>query len=66
VTAVAVSKRCADLARKVTAPGYRVGDNPKLTVKQFEAALEEANGNLGATRACILKLSADYAAGLRR
>jgi hypothetical protein len=65
VTAVAVSRRCAALARKVAPPPYQVGDNPKVVLKRYEAALAEANANLGATGSCIERLSAQYAVGLR-
>lgn len=64
VTAVAVSARCKLLARKVPAPPYKVGDDPKLVLKRYEAALAQANANIGATGECIGRLSAEYRSGL--
>jgi hypothetical protein len=65
VTAVAVTDRCSALARQVADPGWKVGDDARVVIKRYEAALELQNTRLGATGACIRRMVREYAAGLR-
>ncbi len=65
VTAVTVTDRCSSLARRVADPGWKVGDDARVVIKRYEAALELANGRLGATGSCIRRLVREFASGLR-
>lgn len=63
VTAVAVSDKCARLARQVAPPAYKLNDDARVILKRYEAALETANENIGATGSCIRRLAAEYRGG---
>jgi hypothetical protein len=51
-TSFAIARDCENLAANVAAPELTVATDPKLAVGEFEVALDEANGNLTATRTC--------------
>ena len=63
-TAVDVTQRCRKLAKQVPAPQDYPGKDVYASRKEYEAALDLADGRLRATDACIAALAKAYAKGL--
>lgn len=51
-TAIAIPRNCEALAQNVGDPDINLQTDPKLAVGEYEVALDEANGNITATRTC--------------
>jgi hypothetical protein len=49
---VQIPRTCEELAKDVDGPDWHVGDNAKALLADTTVALEEAKGNLKATREC--------------
>lgn len=60
---VAIPRDCEELARQVAVPEWRSGMKVKPLLAKTTAALETANGNLDATRACQEAQRERFAAG---
>lgn len=58
---VQISRACEDLAQGVDAPEWRKGANAKALLADTTVALDEANGNLAATRLCQANQRQTYA-----
>lgn len=63
VTAVTIPTGCERLAGTVPPPAWRDGDDARLVLRRYEAALDQANQRLGAARACVQRIVAAYRAG---
>ena len=64
MTAVDITQRCRKLAKQVPAPQDWPGKDVYDSRKEYEAALDLADGRLQATDACIAALTKAYAKGL--
>lgn len=60
---IQIPRDCEALARNVEDPALDVATDPKLAVGEYEVALDEANGNLTATRTCQANQRKRFAKG---
>jgi hypothetical protein len=61
--AIQLPRDCEALARNVEDPALDVATDPKLAVGEYEVALDEANGNITATRTCQVNQRKRFAKG---
>lgn len=56
-----IPRDCEELAKQVTEPSWRKGDNPKVLLGRTTVALIQANDNLDATKSCQAKQREQFA-----
>lgn len=60
-TGFQIPRDCEELAQAVPGPAWRKGDNAKALLGRTTAALDRANGNLDATKACQARQRESFA-----